>query len=228
MSAAEAASIILLAVVVAAGVGALMVFRRQLRTQRLRTQFGVAEYARAVEETGSRKDGEDGLDARNERVEGFHIRSLASGERARFAESWRRIETRFFDSPAGAVKEADQLLGDVLSTRGYPVSTYDRRTADISVHHPSVLAHYRAVHDIELGLAQGKAATEGLRLAMLHYRTLFEELVGRPETTHVTTAGRDVLAGEAVATDDWPQRRPGAESTIDPTGRTFAACGPAR
>ena len=213
MSSAEAASIILLAVVLAGGVGALMVFRRQLRTQRLRTQFGVPEYARAVEETGSRKDAEDGLDARKERVEGFHIRPLASGERARFAESWRRIEARFFDSPAGAVKEADQLLGDVLSTRGYPVSTYDRRTADLSVHHPSVLTHYRAVHDIELGLTQGRAATQELRLAMLHYRMLFEELVGRPEKTHFSSAGRDVLAGETIETGDWPQGLPGAVST---------------
>lgn len=222
MSAAEAASIILLAVVVAVGIGALKVLRRQLRTRRLRTQFGGPEYARAVEETGSRKHAEDGLDARKQRVEGFHIRPLASAERARFAGSWRKIEARFFDSPAGAVTEADQLLGDVLSARGYPVSSYDRRAADISVDHPSVVTHYRAVHDIELGLTQGKAATEELRLAMLHYRTLFEELVGRPEMTHATTAGRDLLAGETVVTDDWPRRRPGAVSTFDQTGRTQA------
>jgi hypothetical protein len=194
MSAAEAASIILLAAVVAGGVAALMVFRRQLRTQRLRTRFGVPEYARAVEDTGSRKSAEDELDARKRRVEGFHIRPLASGERARFAESWRRIEARFFDSPAGAVTEADQLLDDVLSTRGYPCSSYGRRAADISVDHPVVLTHYRAVHDIELGLAQGKAATEELRLAMLHYRALFDELVCRPEMAHVPATGRDMLA----------------------------------
>jgi hypothetical protein len=30
----------------------------------------------------------------------------------------------------GAVKEADQLLGDVMSTRGYPVSDFEHRVAD--------------------------------------------------------------------------------------------------
>lgn len=192
MTGAESAWIILLGAVVAGGVGALRVLRRRLRTRRLRTQFGGPEYARAVEETGSRKDAEDGLDARQQRVEGFRIRPLVSGERARFAESWRRIEAGFADSPAGAVTEADELLGDVLSSCGYPFSSYDRRAADISVDHPSVLAHYRAVHDIELGLTQGKAAIEELHRAMAHYRTLFEELVGRAEMTHGTTAGQDI------------------------------------
>jgi hypothetical protein len=52
------------------------------------------------------------------------------------------------DGPAGAVAEADQLLGDVMSTRGYPVSDFEQRAADISVDHPLVLENYRKAHEI--------------------------------------------------------------------------------
>jgi len=88
---------------------------------------------------------------------------------------------RFVDGPGGAVTEADQLLGDVMSTRGYPVSDFDQRAADISVDHPMVMENYRTAHEIAVRQTQGKANIEDLRLAMIHYRTLFEELVGRSE-----------------------------------------------
>ena len=51
------------------------------------------------------------------RVEGFHVRPLAAGDRSRFVESWRVVQARFVDGPAGAVAEADRLLSDVISTR---------------------------------------------------------------------------------------------------------------
>jgi hypothetical protein len=178
---------VVLVVIGLAAAGALVSLRKR-RTAKLRTQFGEPEYARAVEATGSRKDAEARLDARKERVEAFHIRPLAPVDQLRFAESWRTVQARFVDSPGGAVTEADQLLGEVMSTRGYPVTNFEQRVADISVDHPSVLAHYRAAHEIALGHAQGKAGTEDLRQAMIHYRTLFEELVGEREVPQAKTA----------------------------------------
>ena len=47
-------------------------------------------------------------------------------------ESWRGVQARFVDDPRVAVTEADQLLGDVMFTRGYPVSDFEQRTADMS------------------------------------------------------------------------------------------------
>jgi hypothetical protein len=79
------------------------------------------------------------------------------------------------------VTEADQLLGDVMSTRGYPVGDFEQRAADISVDHPSVLENFRAAHEIAVRQTRGQASTEELRQAMIHYRTLFEELVAEPE-----------------------------------------------
>jgi hypothetical protein len=171
-----------IAVVVMAIAGiAIWLFIRKRRTARLRTQFGGAEYSRAIKEGGSRRQAEAALDKRAERVEAFHIRPLAPGDRARFIESWARVQARFVDGPGGAVTDADQLLGDVMSTRGYPVTDFEQRAADISVDHPLVLENYRAAHRTALSQALGQASTEDLRKAMIHYRTLFEELVAEPE-----------------------------------------------
>jgi hypothetical protein len=89
------------------------------------------------------------------------------------------------DSPAGAVAVAvaDQLLSDVMSMRGYPVSNFEQRAADISVDHPLVMENYRMAHEIALRQIKGQAGIEDLRQAMIHYRTFFEELVGEAETT---------------------------------------------
>src|ERR1019366_5972283 len=100
--------------------GILFFVMQRRRTDRLRTKFG-PEYERAVAEGGDRRSAEAKLSERAERVESFHLRPLASTDRARFVEAWTKVQTHFVDAPAGAVAEADQLLGDVMATRGYPV-----------------------------------------------------------------------------------------------------------
>jgi hypothetical protein len=67
-----------------------------------------------------------------------------------------------------------------MSVRGYPASDFEQRAADISVNHPGVVENYRAAHQMALRQSQGQASTEDLRRAMIHYRTLFEELVLDP------------------------------------------------
>ncbi len=180
VSTPELALIMAAALILVAGIVAFF-WRRKRRTERLRTQFGGAEYARAVQKGGSRRHAEAGLEERSQRVEALHVRPLTAGDRERFVESWRGVQARFVDGPAGAVSEADKLLGDVMSTRGYPVSDFEQRAADISVHHPLVLENYRSAHETALRQMRGQASTEDLRQAMVHYRTLFEELVNEPE-----------------------------------------------
>ena len=191
LSARDLAIIVAAATIVVGGiVAAIAVWLslRKRRTENLRTQFGGTEYDRTLKEEGSRRHAEAGLKERNERVESLAIRPLASSDRVRFVESWSRIQARFVDGPGGAVTEADQLLGDVMSTRGYPVSDFEQRAADISVDHPLVLQNYRTAHEIAVRQAQGKTNTEDLRQAMIHYRTLFEELVSGPELASVKAA----------------------------------------
>ena len=187
VSTTQIAIVIAVAVMVVAGI-AIWLFIRKRRTERLRTQFGGTEYTRAVKEGGSRRQAEAVLDKRAERVERLHIRALGPGDRARFFESWRSVQARFVDCPGGAVTDADQLLGDVMSARGYPVSEFEQRAADISVDYPLVLENYRAAHEIAVRQMRGQASTEELRQAMIHYRTLFEELVAEPELARAKAA----------------------------------------
>ena len=175
-------SVIVIAIVVAAA----MIFARKRRSAKLRTRFGNAEYDRVLQQGDSRRRAEAGLDKRADRVESLHIKALGPGDRARFVETWSRMQARFVDSPGDAVSEADQLLGDVMSTRGYPVSDFEQRAADISVDYPLVLKNYRLAHAVHQ--TNGEASTEDLRQAMIHYRTLFDELVGKPEMVHAKAA----------------------------------------
>ncbi len=168
---------IALVLLLAAGLAAI-IFLRKHRTEKLRSQFGAPEYARAKKEGGGWRQAETDLGQRAARVKGFDVQPLTSEDQARFEDSWARVQARFVDSPAGAVVEADQLLQEVMSTRGYPLSDFEQRAADISVDHPVVVENYRTAHEIALRQMKGEAGTEDLRLAMIHYRTLFGELVG--------------------------------------------------
>ena len=173
-------AVAVVAAVLAVAVGIWYSMRKR-RTNKLLTQFGGTEYSRAVKEGGSQRKAEAALDKRAERVEALHIRPLAPADRARFSESWARVQAQFVDGPGGAVTDADKLLVDVMSTRGYPMSDFEQRAADISVDHPLVLENYRAAHQCALRQTRGQASTEDLRQAMIHYRTLFEQLVNEPE-----------------------------------------------
>jgi hypothetical protein len=73
-----------------------------------------------------------------------------------------------------------------MKARGYPIATeFDERVADLSVDHAFVVEHYRAAHEIAARDTRNAASTEELRLAMKHYRALFEDLLERQvqETT---------------------------------------------
>jgi hypothetical protein len=93
----------------------------------------------------------------------------------------------FVDDPRTAVAEADDLVSDVMSTRGYPMGDFEQCSADISVNHPRVVENYRAAHDIALRHRPGEASTEDLRKAMVYYCSLFDELLAQqlPERREV-------------------------------------------
>jgi hypothetical protein len=158
--------------------------RRRTTTAGLRQRFG-SEYERAVHEHGSERRAEAQLADREKRVERLKIRDLDPTERERFSGQWHALQSRFVDDPKGAVTEADELVSSLMQTRGYPVADFNQRAADISVDHPRVMANYRSAHDIALRLVKGDASTEDLRTAMIHYRSLFEELVQAPTAVEI-------------------------------------------
>lgn len=164
------------AVAVLLVVGLIAVGARRNRSAALKDHFG-REYDRTVETAGSRTRAEHDLVARAEEVKAFDIRPLTAAERDRYRAEWRTIESRFVERPTTAVVEADELITDVMRTRGYSIADFEKHAKLLSVKHPSVVEHYRAGHDIIDRHGRGAASTEDLRQAVLHYRTLFEELV---------------------------------------------------
>jgi hypothetical protein len=159
----------------------LYVRSRKHKTADLRHKFG-PEYERAVLTHGSERKAEAKLADRERRVEKLNIRDLDPLEREQFSKRWESVQSRFVDSPKGAVAEADDLVSSLMKTRGYPVSDFDQRAADISVDHPRVVENYRSAHEIALRVGKDAATTEDLRTAMIHYRSLFDELVQVPPT----------------------------------------------
>jgi hypothetical protein len=153
--------------------------KRKSTTADLRQKFG-PEYERAVLTHGSERKAEAKLADREKRVEKLNIRDLDSMERKSFSKRWEAVQSRFVDSPKGAVAEADDLVSSVMKARGYPLSDFDQRADDISVDHPQVMENYRSAHEIALRVGKEQASTEELRTAMIHYRGLFEELVQAP------------------------------------------------
>ncbi|MDT8066586.1 MAG: hypothetical protein ROO76_00310 [Terriglobia bacterium] len=166
-------------IVIAAVLVWLYVRKRSRNTAALRQKFG-PEYDRAVLAHGSERKAESRLEDREKRVEKLKIRDLDPMEHERYSKRWASIQSGFVDSPKGAVAEADDLVSSVMKTRGYPVSDFDQRADDISVDHPRVVENYRSAHEIALRLGKDQASTEDLRTAMIHYRSLFEELVQVP------------------------------------------------
>jgi hypothetical protein len=169
--------IIVAIVVVAALVIGGVLWSRRRRSEHLKDRFG-REYDRTVEATGDRSTAEADLADREKRVEKLDIRPLTAEERRDFGRRWDEVQARFVDDPPRAVAFADALLGEVMKARGYPVSDFDQRAGDISVDHPVVVEHYHKAHDIAVRHERGEASTEDLRQAMIHYRALFDNLVG--------------------------------------------------
>ena len=164
-----------LAVVLAVGVGAVLVVRYR-RTVGLRERFG-PEYDRVADEIGDRREAEATLVERVEQRDAIEFRVLTRAEADRFASSWEGVQVRFVDDPRHAVGEADYLVQQVMRERGYPMDGFEQRVAEISVDHADVVENYRAAHRIFRTSEQGNATTEELREAMVHYRALFERLL---------------------------------------------------
>jgi len=175
---------------IVATVIALLFSTRETRRRRmqLRNQFG-PEYERAIEDYGSEDRAERALLNRAKRVKKLHLKDLGNETRVRHASSWQNVQRMFVDDPGRAVHEADTLIKTVMRARGYPVEDFEQRVADLSVDHPSVVQHYRAARALADSNREGRANTEELRQAFVHYRALFADLLGEvPPTPHYQEA----------------------------------------
>ena len=171
--------VIVVAVAVMAIVALIIWSVRRRRTQELQDRFG-SEYERVATERGDQRAAESELRARERRVDTYELRDLDPDTRQRYSMEWQRIQARFVDSPGLAVQQADELSARVMRDRGYPVddATFADREADLSVQHSGIVGDYRAAHAISIANDHSQASTEDLREAMVHYLTVFEDVLG--------------------------------------------------
>ena len=167
---------ILIAVVVIVAAVLAAAAMRQRRTTKLHEQFG-PEYERTMQERDDRRAAESDLRERQKQRDRLDIRPLAEPTRTRFAAEWRELQERFVDQPFNAVVAADGLVYRVMSERGYPMDNFEAQAKLISVDHPSVVENYRSAHAVCERAQSQQASTEDLRAALLHYRSLFDDLL---------------------------------------------------
>jgi hypothetical protein len=194
-------AVIVIAVLV---IGGMAVMRRR----RLQQRFG-PEYDRLVGERDSKLKAEAELTERERRVQGLDIRALTDAARENYTERWARIQEQFVDAPEDAVSASQVLVVAVMSERGYPAEHHDQVLADLSVEHASTLDHYRAAQEISANAASGAASTEDLRLAMIHYRAMFLDLLTEPADTVPGSAA--TAPAEANEADDTTPERAAAQ-----------------
>jgi hypothetical protein len=178
MNTTPTSTIILAVVLILAAAAAIIaaLVHRKRQSLRLKNRFG-AEYGRTVERAGGQSKAEAELRQREARVAKLDIRPLPAEEARKFSQAWKALQGRFVDNPRGAVAQADKLVRELMMARGYPMGDFERRAADISVDHPGVVDAYRAAQVIAVKDARGEADTEELRKAIVHYRTLFADLL---------------------------------------------------
>jgi hypothetical protein len=170
--------IIIVAVLVIAGLILAPIFARRRRSENLRTKFGT-EYDHTVQIVGDEKKAQTELEERQKRVKSLNILPLSASDRERYLVDWSAVQSKFVDEPGQAILDADRLIMEVMQLRAYPLSDFEQRAADISVIYPNLVSNYREARLIAVKNEQQLADTEELRQAMIHYRSLFEELLGK-------------------------------------------------
>lgn len=215
--------VLIIAVVVVLALAAFLA-RLELRRRHLRGRFG-PEYDRLREDRPGRKAAEQELTERERRHAELGIQPISAMSRDRHTQHWSLIQATFVDQPTKAVDEADRLVVTIMEERGYPRAPFDERLAMLSVEHGAMLDHYRTGHDIRARHRDTQLSTEDLRTAMVHYRTLIEDLLeARPQSIRPKLSDRKPAAvtGLPPATpaghngdflDDHRETRPEPEDT---------------
>jgi len=156
--------------------GAWIIYDRR-RSKRLQDRFGPA-YDQTVSEIGNRRRAEAELEARERRARQLRTQPLNASDYKKYLSEWKLCQAQFVDDPAGAVDQADQLLVQIMRTRGYSADTPHGLVTDVAAAYPQHAERYRQAAQIIARHRQNPVSTDELRTAFLHDRALFEDLLG--------------------------------------------------
>lgn len=152
--------------------------RDSARSEQPRGPLGAGRDGTA-EPVGKRRDADKQVAERRQRRDAVKIRPLSETSRQRYLKAWEGVQTRFVERPVLALTEADQLLTQVMVERGYPTEGTRVRPDSLSIEDASVLDDFRAGHAIEEANREDHADAEQVQQGMLHFRRVFDRLVGQ-------------------------------------------------
>ncbi|MFG1708035.1 hypothetical protein ACFLIM_32985 [Nonomuraea sp. M3C6] len=166
--------------ILVAAIGFVMV---QQRWESIHRHAGRRKQAASNE--GDNRGGADQVPrARQGWVASLGIKPLTPKSQQAYAERWTAIQKQFAIAPGLAVSAADRLATAAMAERGYPTEDFEQRQPELPVVHGRTLHRYHQAHEISEYAAQGKASTEDLRQAMVHYHVLFQELLDNTDEHH--------------------------------------------
>lgn len=99
---------------------------------------------------------------------------LTPEARDRYVTRWDQVESTFLERPEEAVREADALVLALLGERGHPLA---------EKHLPEGVRKARR--------ETSRGGTENLRLAVLHYRAVMEEMARSAEVERMPEGRRE-------------------------------------
>lgn len=161
--------------------------QRQLarRADAIEDRFG-REYDRLRDESG-RREAVEALEETADRLDDTDVRRISPADREVFTERWSELQHGFLDTPADAVRRADELVTDVLRARNLPVGSVEERlraVADLD-EDGAIAVELRDAHELFVALESDEAEetlTSDLRAAMLVYQRAFELALDRPKS----------------------------------------------
>jgi len=184
---------VIVAIVVIVGIVIFGVIEYDRR--RKRAAYG-PEFDALVEQEGSPRAADRELNRRRHAYAKLELRPLGGEERERYNQDWHQVQESFVDDPAGALKDAEELVVRLARFRGYPGGDGQDLLELLSVPHASAVSGYREATEIRQ-MTQDEAqdpSTEDMRRAFQKYAALFDEMLA------------------AAGTDDGPRRTQNSDS----------------
>ena len=129
------------------------------------------------------------------RPEQLGIRPLTEDERARYRSAWDGVQSRAEHLPVLALSEADAVLDRMLRACGYPLDDPRSPTDVVPGWHATVLASFRAGHELEQVNTTTRSDAEQVRQGMQHFGRAFAAVIGDgspgyPDAPHVLRSDR--------------------------------------
>lgn len=147
MSASTTILVVVLVLVVAAAILLAPSMRSRTRAGRLRRRFG-PEYDRLAARRGDSRAAEQELTEVEREHRALELRPLDEQSRDRYAAAWADAQAGFVDDPAAAGRQAERIVGALLTAMGYPGQDPDKQLALAALEYPTSLAEYRRGYDL--------------------------------------------------------------------------------